>query len=274
VLEEGLVQPGDPIALLPPAPESRALVESQLLRIDPVERGASLTLWAAARAAGFDVRVLDDGDICAGASTELAEPAFNHAQGLRMMPQLLPDILAHFDRAGTAALIPHVAPAADDVPRHRIGVHAAATDELPAAKAPSSVEVVRANGALEAAWLDVYVGGMERAQAAAWRALLPHLLAEPHVHPFLARMDGEPAGVGLLHVRRHSGLLRGGLVAPAFRGRGVQRALIAARAAAAAELGCTLVASMAKVDSTSARNLAQMGLPRIDTHPVYEYLPA
>lgn len=281
VLEEGPVQAGDGIELLQPAEDSRAQTESQLLRIDPVERGASLKLWAAARAAGYDVRVLDDGDICAGASTELSEPAFNHAQGLRMMPQLMPAVTAHFDRVGTAGLIPDVAPLADAVPWRWIAVYGCPPAEVGADEPRASdvaaygIEVASAESpADQAAWLAVYVGAMAPEGAAAWRALLPHMLAEPSVHPFLARLDGRPAGVGLLHVRRHTGLLRGGGVLPELRGRGIQRALIAARARAAAALGCTLVASMAEVDSVSARNLARMGLGRIDIHPVYQYVPA
>ena len=278
VLEEGFVRPGDAVELLAPAADSHAAVEALLMRIDPVERGASLKLWAAARAAGHVVHVLNDGDICAGASSELAEPAFNHAQGLRMMPQLLPAVLAHYDgQPGRRlpALIPHVAPARDSLPRHLIGVHAAAADAL--AEPPTAadgIEVGHVDRADQSAWIDTYVGTMARAAATAWRALLPYLLAEPTVHAFLARVDGRPAGVGLLHIRRHTGLLRGGLVLSGARGQGIQRALIAARTAVALELGCELIASMAEVESVSARNLAAMGLARIDTHPVYEYVPA
>jgi MOSC domain-containing protein YiiM len=75
VLEEGYVKPGDPIELLPPAPDSRAHIEALLARIDRPAKSSSLKLWAAARKAGFDVRVLDDGDIGAGSGSWGDAPA-------------------------------------------------------------------------------------------------------------------------------------------------------------------------------------------------------
>ena len=274
VLEEGYVRPGDSIALLPPAADSRASVDALLDRIDRPEKSSSLKLWAAARAAGFDVRVLDDGDVCAGASPMLAEPAFNHAQGLRQMPQLLPWILDHFRAAGTSGLVPHVAPDGE-APVLTLGVHAAQLGRLAAEQPPADVEVVRiGDRGDQAAWLETYVAEMETSTREAWRALLPHLLAERDVHAFLARAGGEPAGVGLLYVRRAAAVLRGGFVSTHMRGRGVQRALIAARAKAAFDdLGCDVVGSMAEVGSISARNLERVGLMRIDSHPVYRFTP-
>jgi len=47
------------------------------------------------------------------------------------------------------------------------------------------------------------------------------------------------------------------------RRRGLQRALIAARARLAGELGCDLLTSQAPPDSTSERNLVRMGFGRI-----------
>jgi GNAT superfamily N-acetyltransferase len=237
-----------------------------------VEKEASLRLWRAAQSAGLEVSVLDDGDICAGTSSTLPGPAFNHAQGLRLMPQLLPEVLAHFDRSGATANIPCEPPAPGARPDHLVSVHACLPAEVSAAATPSGVVVRRLGRAERATWIEVFAAGMARDEQAAWRALLPHLLERPGVHPVMALADGKPAGTGLLHVKRATGLLRGGYVAEPYRGRGIQRALIAARAQLAAELECRLLASLAQAGSVSSRNLERMGLVSIATHPVYRYL--
>lgn len=278
VLEEGHVRPGDMISLLPPAAESRAAIDGLLNRVDRPSKAASLKLWAAARAAGFDMRVLDDGDIGAGACPDLPEPAFNHAYGLRMMPQLLPRVLRHFDRAATTGSIPHVAPVEGARPATILSVHVASAAEL-AAEAPADsdaggVEVVLAGQGERSDWIETYVQRMDERWRPAWRALLPHLLDQRDVHAFLGCLAGRPVGVGLMYTRRQAALLGGGFVLTDARDRGVQGALIRARVRHATKIGCDLVASLAPVSSTSARNLERAGLGRIDDHPFYQYVPA
>jgi MOSC domain-containing protein YiiM/GNAT superfamily N-acetyltransferase len=276
VLEEGPVAAGDAIEILPPAADSRATTEALLTRIGGVEQRASLRLWAAARAAGLAVEVLDDGDICAGASRELTSHAFNHAQGLRMLPQLLPEILAHFDRFSDSAVIPHVAPYAGAEPATRLATHVARPEELHVATAEADVAIEQLtpdDGEQTAACVEAYTSEMEAPDATAWRALMPHLLATRDVHAFVARLAGQAVGVGFLHVSRRVGLIKGAYVQPRARGHGLQRALVAARARLAGEIGCDLVAAMAEAGSTSARNLERAGLRHIDTHPLYEYVP-
>ena len=51
----------------------------------------------------------------------------------------------------------------------------------------------------------------------------------PDWHLFLARVDGAPAGAAVLSIHGDIGYLAAGSVLPAFRGRGVHAALIAAR---------------------------------------------
>jgi hypothetical protein len=99
-----------------------------MARNDRPSNAGSLKLWAAARAAGFDMRVLDDGDIGAGACPDLPDPAFNHAYGLRMMPQLLPVVRRHYDRAQVTGWIPHVPPVEGAQPASVLSIHAASGD--------------------------------------------------------------------------------------------------------------------------------------------------
>ena len=50
--------------------------------------------------------------------------------------------------------------------------------------------------------------------------------------------------------------------------------MIAERARLAAEAGCNLIGVWAETGSTSARNLAAMGLQRIGTREHHAYVPA
>jgi GNAT superfamily N-acetyltransferase len=107
-----------------------------------------------------------------------------------------------------------------------------------------------------------------------WVAAAPRLLAERGVRVYVAEEDGHPVGCGALYVLTKVGLLRTGIVQPEVRGRGLQRALIAARARLAAELGCDLLISQSQPDGTSERNLLRMGFRRITTRNIYRFDPA
>jgi MOSC domain-containing protein YiiM/GNAT superfamily N-acetyltransferase len=274
VLHEGEVRPGDAISLLPPAPDSRAEQHALLNRIEVVDGESSLRLWRAARAAGIDVRVLDDGELVAGATPALPTPAFNHAHGLRRLPHLLPEVLEHFDRARSAGLIPYEAPTPGAQPDHQLAVHACPPAEVIEVEPTAGLDVQLLAESDQPDWISVFTDQLPAVERHAWAVLLPALLMTRGVYPFIAKVDGRPIGTGLLHVKHSTGLLRGAVVLPAARGQGVQRALIAQRARLATELGCTLLASSAAPGSVSACNLERTGLAVIETHPVFRYEPA
>lgn len=75
---------------------------------------------------------------------------------------------------------------------------------------------------------------------AAWAAALP---GRPGWACFLAFAGGEPAGAGALFVHERAGWLGIGAVLPEHRGRGGQRALLAARIDRARREGCELLAT-------------------------------
>ncbi len=77
---------------------------------------------------------------------------------------------------------------------------------------------------------------------------------------YVARVDGRPAGAGLLAEDDDVGYLANASTLPDYRNRGVQTALIAARMADALASGCELVASQAQFGSASQRNLERAGL--------------
>ncbi len=71
------------------------------------------------------------------------------------------------------------------------------------------------------------------------------------VSGWLARVAGEPAGAGMLLQAPGASLLQGASVVPAFRGRGVYRALIRRRLEALRAAGVGLATIMAQADTSA-----------------------
>jgi GNAT superfamily N-acetyltransferase len=76
---------------------------------------------------------------------------------------------------------------------------------------------------------------------------------------YIARIDGEAAGTALLYIADGRALLGGMATLPAYRGRGLQGALIRHRVARASELGCHLVVSTTIPANRSGLNLQRHG---------------
>jgi ribosomal protein S18 acetylase RimI-like enzyme len=86
---------------------------------------------------------------------------------------------------------------------------------------------------------------------------------------YLALVDGSPAGAAMLTLDDDVGYLANASTLPAFRRRGVQGALIAARIADARAAGCEAVCSQAEFGSASQRNLERAGLSVAYTKAVW-----
>lgn len=74
-----------------------------------------------------------------------------------------------------------------------------------------------------------------------------------------ATRNGEPAGSGIVIVSSGAASLWSGSVLPAYRGHGIQRALIAERLRIAIARGARVCFSLAEPGGRSARNLVAMG---------------
>lgn len=88
-------------------------------------------------------------------------------------------------------------------------------------------------------------------------------------HFLLALLDGRPAGAGWATVHEAGVLMNGGSVDPAFQGRGVYRALVAARLELARRAGVAGLVTLARPD-TSEPILAAFGFRAVGTirmHP-------
>jgi len=126
---------------------------------------------------------------------------------------------------------------------------------------PADVEVTRAAPAEAGLWIRTTAQGFEGTATPPQSSL--DILA-PNFHaanavPFLARVAGQPAGGGSLLVHDRAGECGGDSTIAAFRGRGVQTALLQARLAAAHELGCDLALLLTEPGSASQRNAERAG---------------
>lgn len=278
VLAEGPVRPGDPIRILPPAPESTAALHLELDLLESVEREAWLAMWRAAAAAGLDVRVLDRGEVAAAASPDLPGSVFNRAFGMRQVPIQRPRVEALFREAGVVGwfLVGAEEEPDDAAPGERpVGVHAGSTDAVLARAASDVTEVdgltirmVDPDDADDVTrWTGLFVAGFEVQEplADAWRRFNPILARARGHREFIASLDGRDVAASAMFTRRRVAWLGAGTVLPEARGRGIQRTLIADRARLAAAAGCTKVMATADVGGRSAANLEAVGLPRVWT---------
>jgi MOSC domain-containing protein YiiM/ribosomal protein S18 acetylase RimI-like enzyme len=279
VEREGIVRPGDPIRVLPALPDTDAAVHHQLDRLEAVERDTWLAMWRAAADAGYDVRILDTGDIAAVASPDLPGSVFNRAFGMRQVPIHRPRMEALFGDAGTPGwLVVGVNEEAFagkqlDWP---VGVHVGPIEEVLArvvdGAAPTiegfAIRRVDPDDPTDAArWAELFIAGfaINGPVAEAWRRFNPILVRSRGYQQFIGSLDGRDVAASALFNRRRVGWLGAGTVLPEARGRGIQRALIADRVRRAAKAGSTQVMATAELDTPSAANLERFGIRRIWT---------
>ena len=127
---------------------------------------------------------------------------------------------------------------------------------------PTEVRVTRADPEQAELWIRTTAQGYGEEDVPTQETL--DILA-PNFHsqnavPFLAWIDGEPAGGGALFIHEGVAEFGGDSTRPAFRQRGVQTALLQARLAAARELGCDLAMVLTEPGSGSQRNVQRAGL--------------
>ena len=277
VLREGTVRMGDPIRIEAPVSQDAELF-GIADRLDHTERESALAFWGAAVAAGHRVEVLDDGDIAVSASATLPGPTFNSALGFAHLPNLVDRARGHFATSGvTGWVLADVPPwpgAIADATLARYAIEAA--DVTPTdGTAADGIRIRELPRTEIGPWADVIVAASDLSETvgAAWRDLEPHLALVAHHHRFVAEVDGRAVGAGSLHLHHHLGWLRAGSVLPSHRGRGIQRALIAHRAAHARRLGADMVGGSAIEGGASAANLERLGYRRVGTRRSYRAEP-
>ncbi len=280
VIRAGEVKPGDPITLTPPRPDSRAEDELVMKALDRAETKSSVAAWRAAQEAGFAIDFVEDGELAMASSPQLPGPAFNHASGLARLPNLLSRATDFYDRHGTTGYLwmtqDEPWPGAKrEMEGSVYGASPEAVEDIP----PPAGVVIRRLGADEAGLYtsvrskEFAPGGLKPGAPNPWPQVYENLAKRRARQLFVAELDGKPVANASLHVVGATGWMRGVLVEPEVRGRGIQRALISFRARAALESGCDLVGAQAEPDGVSARNLERCGLRLIGRRDNYVYVP-
>ncbi|MBW8756044.1 MAG: GNAT family N-acetyltransferase [Burkholderiales bacterium] len=218
-----------------------------------------------------------------GGVAAFTEPLFgrklNHVTGLGMAGPVDEDALARVEaayaRRGLGVEI-DLCPHADASVMALLGrrgyvvnafsnTYARSVDDVPDRVAPG-IEILRSEEA-DALFVEASVEGFSLQAQQRPRELLAALARIAHARDdtsmFVARVDGRVAGSAGLSVmetpRGRVGELYIASTLPAFRGRGVQAALLKARLAAARDAGCALVFVGARPANTSARNVERAG---------------
>jgi GNAT superfamily N-acetyltransferase len=126
---------------------------------------------------------------------------------------------------------------------------------------PPGADVRIATPSEEGAWVDLFSRAFLGApiQSASQREGLACMARAEGSVPWVALVDGIPVGVALASAADRVAWLSGAGVLPAFRGRGLQMALVRARLAWAAGVGCDLAASATEPGTPSQRTLEGCG---------------
>lgn len=154
---------------------------------------------------------------------------------------------------------------------HQLGHGMARSTEL-AIDIDPRISIERVTEATVSAFTQAMAAGWEMSPAALAPVNEAILGANGPLEMFLARWDGEPAATAGAALHPRSIYLIGGVVLPAFRGRGLYRALVAARVAAARARGIELATSLARAD-TSAPILERMGFTTYCSFDSYSFAP-
>jgi GNAT superfamily N-acetyltransferase len=109
-------------------------------------------------------------------------------------------------------------------------------------------------------FLDTHAAGWGMADAPGFKANVRGWLGQEGWSLYLGRIDGKPAASGILYVRDKVGYCADAATVPAFRGRGLQAALLRRRIADAGVAGVDFICSGASYLSGSHRNMERVGM--------------
>jgi hypothetical protein len=145
----------------------------------------------------------------------------------------------------------------------------AAPKSIQAPKTDTGVHVVPATPVDRDVFARTFNLGFEIAAEAARGRAFAAMIGEPGWRHFIALVDGQAAGVGVLFIDDGIGSFFMASTIPELRGRGAQGALIDRRIAACVEAGCELMTSQSVVGNASPRNFSRRGFNEVGTYWVY-----
>ncbi|HEV8292532.1 MAG TPA: GNAT family N-acetyltransferase [Tepidisphaeraceae bacterium] len=130
------------------------------------------------------------------------------------------------------------------------------------AQIPPDITVTRINPDDDAqmeTFLKIVVDGFGVPNVETFRRMAKKAFHFPNTFAYLASIDGIPAAGGSCELCVPCGALFGMTTLEKFRNRGLQRALMIARLAAAQQSGCKYVTIGSKPDSPTGRNALRLG---------------
>ena len=219
---------------------------------------------------GVAYRRLEDGAVALMAR-HLPVPSFNTVVGVceAHAPQL-EALAAWYRDAGIKPrfeLVPGLCEAKVAAELARLGLfqssfHASLIGEAamptPAGDLPAIERV--ADAAVLEEFLDAHAAGWQIPDPQGFKANVRGWLGQPGWSLYLARVDGRPAATGILYVHHRVAYCADAATDPAFRGRGLQTAMLRQRMADAGAAGADFVCSGAAYLSTSHRNMERVGM--------------
>jgi GNAT superfamily N-acetyltransferase len=146
--------------------------------------------------------------------------------------------------------------------------------------APPGIEVHPSGDGEFDAWVEVVVEASLHPDTLGvpWQEEFPREILENAerdtaglVRRYLATLDGAPAGGGSMRITDRIAQLTGAATAPAFRRRGLQSALLAARLADATAAGCEVAVITVQPGSTSQQNAQRRGFDLLYNRAVLAY---
>lgn len=182
---------------------------------------------------------------------------------------LLPEILAFYREHNAQILLdlnPYTTPAYWDKPHmtyvltHQYGMFQAVFHQmlfgLPTLDVPPTPEhiLIKEVGSAE-------IADFERTYETVWGGgrEISVLVGQPNFRCYVAYVDGQPAALGVVHIKDGMASMANALTTPEMRGKGCQTALLYHRIKQAALEGCDLLVSQCVPGSTSQGNQLRAG---------------
>jgi ribosomal protein S18 acetylase RimI-like enzyme len=201
----------------------------------------------------------------------LPVPSFNSVVGLRAGQEVhIEPLIAWYRDNGVKPRIEMVPGLADaklarELARlgyHHSGFHTALICEPELATSGGTTAAIErvADAAVLEEFLDAHAAGWKIPDPHGFKANVRGWLGQSGWSLYLARVDRRPAATGILYVHDRVAYCADAATDPAFRGRGLQQALLRRRIADAKAAGVDLVCSGAEYLSSSHRNMERVGL--------------
>lgn len=220
-------------------------------------------------------------------STKITEGVFNHVSGYGSFApasrRAIDAVLRHYDRVGSMARFEVIVPAlaaADRRLLERSGfrdvatafqVHVRTSARPPRTRTVNRLTIARARGREAETYAKLASRGFgdhrSRVGQVFEHGWVRQIRRDRRVAAFIGRVDGASAATGVTILRPTIAGLYSGSVIPAYRGRGIQNAMIAARLAHGWARGVRSFYSWSEPDSASAENLRDEGFrTRFELH--------